>query len=350
MNRSRPIPTLAFVTSIALNLSLSVAQCPFDPTITPSDLILCPNSEGTLSTQAYDSYQWYKAGAPIIGQTGPTLLVDAYSSAGYMFSVEATQNGCTEMSPEVLVDGWAFLGVTVMTTGAQPLYFTQNGPVYCTLDTVLLVMMLPYDTNIQWTNGGDPIPGATDDTLVVTSPGQYSASGAPALCPDFQQQLGVWVDVLFQEPTQPYIVQNGDQLCAMPTGFAYQWYVDSAPIPGANAPCIDVVPPGEYTVYVSNENDCAIVSQGFFVTGIGETAHQSDLHLGPVPASDQLTITSHDGTGVGQWSLLDATGRTVLQGDGLKRNAVNVDVSMLKSGAYWLRSANGFSLPVSIVR
>jgi len=60
----------------------SVAQCPFDPTVTPADLILCPNSQGELATQSYDSYQWYKEGNPIPGATGQTLVVDAYNDSG----------------------------------------------------------------------------------------------------------------------------------------------------------------------------------------------------------------------------------------------------------------------------
>lgn len=328
----------------------SRAQCPFTPSITPDDLILCPNSGDVLTTQVYDSYQWYKAGALLVGQTGQNLPVNAFNDGGYTFSVEATLDGCTEMSPEVLVDAWAFLGATIMTTGAEPLYFSQNGPVYCGLDTVLLVMMPPFVVNVQWTNNGQPIPGATDDTLIVTTAGNYSASGAPAICPDFQQNPGVEVGIFFTDPTQPEIAPSGDQLCATPTGFAYQWYLDDEPIPGAVSPCIAGTQAGVYTVYVSYENDCSILSDGFLVTGLPDAPQPSSLRVSPVPANDELTISSGDGAPIGPWRLLDAAGRVVLQGDGLKRTLVVVDVGTLRSGAYWLKCANGASLPVSITR
>lgn len=341
--------TVAFATALSGRPTHVVAQCPFDPTVAPDNLILCPNTQDTLHTQVYDSYQWYKAGAPLVGETGPTLLVDAYNDAAYYFSVEATLNGCTEMSAEVLVDGWVFLPPTVMTAGPEPLYFSQNGPVYCGLDTVLLVMMQPYDSNIQWTNAGDPIPGATDDTLMVTTPGQYSASGAPSLCPDYQQQLGVWVDVLFTAPVQPVIVMGDVSLCASPEGVAYQWYLDGEPIPG-DAPCIVGTSPGVYTVDVTYEVDCSIPSDGFVVTSVSDEPHLAALRVGPVPANDQLTISSGDGAPIGPWRLFDATGRVVVQGDGSKSSAVRVDVGAVHSGAYWLRCANGATLPVSIAR
>ena len=349
MNPFRPIPITSLVASLISVAGPVSAQCPFDPTVIPDNLILCPNSQDTLSTQVYDNYQWYKAGAAIPGATGPTHNVDAYNDAAYMFSVEATLGGCTEMSPEVLVDGWVFLPPTVMTAGAEYLYLSQNGPVYCGLDTVLLVMMQPYDTNIQWTNGGNPIPGATDDTLLVTAQGQYSASGAPSICPAFIQQLGVWVDILFTQPVQPLIEPNGEQLCATPTGEVYQWYLNNQPLAGTNAPCIDGTQPGNYTVSVIYPVDCSIPSDGFLVTGIGEATHRATPRVSPIPASDQLRIIS-DESGVGQWRLLDATGRTALQGNALMRKSTTVDVSALGTGAYWLKTDERTTVPVIIAR
>src|SRR5687768_10000242 len=92
-------------------------QCPFDPLVTPSNLILCPNESDTLWTQVYDSYQWYKDGNPIPGATNQYYVVNQFADAGSYFSVSATDSSCTEMSPQVLVDGWAFLPPFVMHQG-----------------------------------------------------------------------------------------------------------------------------------------------------------------------------------------------------------------------------------------
>ena len=341
--------SLSVGAALFLISNVAVGQCPFDPTITPDNVILCPNTQDVLTTQEYDSYQWYKDGNVLPGQTDQTLVVDAFNDSGSQFSVEATLDGCTEMSPQVLVDGWAFLPPTVMTTGAEPLYFTQNGPVYCTLDTVLLVLMLPYDINIQWTDHGVPIPGATDDTLVVQSFGQYSVSGAPSTCPDFVQDLGLWIWIGFVEPTQPDIVATGSELCASPEGESYQWYFNGAPIPGSDMPCIQAGLPGSYVVDVTYLTDCSIPSEPHLSTGMPKPQDAGARLAYPVPATDRITIAWGDGTAVQNWRLLDATGRTVLEGNVATRSPLVIDVSGLETGRYWLNADEGV-IPVCVVR
>ncbi|HMC97050.1 MAG TPA: hypothetical protein VKG92_05340 [Flavobacteriales bacterium] len=96
-----------------------VGQCPFDPTISPTEVILCPNGSQLLSTQTYDSWQWYKDGDLIPGATAQTYLV-SNNDIGSEFSVACTLAGCTEMSPAVLVDGWVFLLPYVIHGGDEP--------------------------------------------------------------------------------------------------------------------------------------------------------------------------------------------------------------------------------------
>lgn len=174
--------------------------CDFDPTIT-GDTMMCPNGSGILTTQVYDSYQWYKrplfggSSQPIAGATNQTLAVTYMDDAGFYFSVEATDSSCTEMSPEVLVDGWAFASPTVATTGD----FTigPNGEVQvCTGDTAYLEFLLPYNTNITWFDNGNPIPGATSPIFTVTAAGSYTVEGAPQICPLFIQNMGIPIDVV----------------------------------------------------------------------------------------------------------------------------------------------------------
>lgn len=179
------------------------AQCPFDPTI-EGELILCPNSSATLSTQNYDAYQWHKreysapTSSPIPGDTLQTISVNNPDDVLYYFSVEATLDGCTEFSPEVLVDGWVFLPVFVISTGD----FTigDNGEsIVCIGDTMFFTLGLPYTANITWYRNGNPIPGETSTVLPVTSSGQYTVTAAPGICPDFIQSLGLTLEVFFIE-------------------------------------------------------------------------------------------------------------------------------------------------------
>ncbi|MBK7382915.1 MAG: T9SS type A sorting domain-containing protein [Flavobacteriales bacterium] len=346
----------SFVTSLSLGAafilasSTALAQCNFDPTVAPSNLILCPNTQGVLMTEVYDSYQWYKDGNPIPGATDQTLIVDAYNDSGSQFSVEATAAGCTEMSPQVLVDGWAFLPPTVLTEG-ESLYFTQNGPVFCALDTVLLVLLQPYDINIQWTDGGVPIPGATDDTLAVhNTGGVFNVSGAPAICPNFVQDPGLWMWIGFTQPVQPDIVESGSQLCAYPEGESYQWYLDDLPLSNSNSACIDVTVSGSYLVDVTYVVDCSTPSEAFLITGLDEQPDARSWQAYPVPAADLVNISWGDGSLIHGWRLHDATGRMVAQQNGAMRSPCTVDVSGLSAGRYWLNAGGAQVIPVSVVR
>src|SRR5689334_22821490 len=117
--------------------------CPFDPTVTPNNLILCPNESDTLWTQVYDSYQWYKDSVLIPGATNQYYVVTS-NDAGSLFSVAATDSNCTEMSPQVLVDGWAFLPPFVMQEGDQG-WFDAQYIHLCSGDTLILILMPPYN-------------------------------------------------------------------------------------------------------------------------------------------------------------------------------------------------------------
>ncbi len=180
----------------------AAAQCPFTPTVN-GELLVCPGGRTTLGTQAYDAYQWYirpfgsANPQPVQGATGPTFSVDHEDTPVYV-SVAATLNNCTERSAEVLVDGLVFLPLVVQSSGD----FTigPNGEaVICAGDTMYLIALLPYTTNFKWYNGDTPIPGAEDDTLIVTTPGQYWLTASPGQCPDFTAALGVVIDVVWSD-------------------------------------------------------------------------------------------------------------------------------------------------------
>jgi len=200
MNTKTFLPILASLGLMAAFTAPAAAQCPFEPTVT-GNLLVCPESATILGTQQYDAYQWYRrpypngTSMPIAGATGPTLTVSADDTPMYI-SVLATQGGCSEQSPEVLVDGLAFLPVTVLSDGEFSV--GPNGEhVICVGDTVYLIALLPYTINFQWFDGQDSIPGAQDDTLVVTQPGNYWLTASPGECPNYTASLGLEIPVIW---------------------------------------------------------------------------------------------------------------------------------------------------------
>lgn len=194
-------PIFSLIASLVLSWPL-YAQCPFTPTVSGNTL-LCPLSTEVLTTESYDSYQWYSrpfsggSSQPIPGATGQTLTVNSDEVPFYV-SVAATLGGCTEQSSEVLVDGLAFLPVTVLSDG----YFNigPNGEmIICQNQPAYLIALPPYTTNFTWYNGMDPIPGATDDTLKLDAPGEYWLTASPAECPHFVEALGVQITVVWSD-------------------------------------------------------------------------------------------------------------------------------------------------------
>jgi hypothetical protein len=114
--------TLKALTAIALFISAfnSNAQCSFDPTITGNRLACHEDDAITLSTQVYDSYQWYRREwywdtpnnpnpwVEVSGATSQSLTTNGAADFLFEFKVAATLGGCTEESPLALIDGYAY--------------------------------------------------------------------------------------------------------------------------------------------------------------------------------------------------------------------------------------------------
>jgi hypothetical protein len=135
------------------------------------------------------------------------------SWGGSSFVVEVTEGACTETSSGVIVDSWAFLLPVVQATGD----FDVISEVFevCLNDSIHFTLWMPYDTNISWTKNGVAIPGANSNVLsltsdVVTSTDIYSVFGAPSICPDYIQQLGVPLAVLFKDCSVGMLEQISD--------------------------------------------------------------------------------------------------------------------------------------------
>ncbi|MCB0820496.1 MAG: hypothetical protein KDC13_07720, partial [Bacteroidetes bacterium] len=218
-------------TSIPYNYTSFVLECPHDPTVSPGDLVLCPGAEDTLFTQAADSYQWFRDGVLIEGAMDSFLVVNQFQDAGSNFSVEATLDGCPEMSPEVLVDGWVFLPITVSTEGnLNPL---------CAGDTLTLQVLSPFTENVQWMFNGNPVEGGTGITFEATETGTYSVNASIAICPDYNE-TSLNLEYIFAPRPQPVInyFSVSNTLSADVQAASYVWMLEGAVISGANTQII----------------------------------------------------------------------------------------------------------------
>jgi len=310
----------------------SFAQCAHDPLITPDAIILCPNEELELSTQTADAYQWLKDGMPIPGAIQQTLLVNSANDGGSQFTVIATVDGCSEASPAVLVDGWAFLLPYVIHEGDEPASTGGNGECYYCPGAFILLTLGGVAENIQWTLNGNAIPGATEQQLIVTEAGYYSASGAPAVCPDFIMGLGVEIPIFFLDEAPPEIFEFEGQLCYYPVSTEHQWFLNGVPF-DAGA-CFTPSFSGSYTVEAAYACD-PILSEPFdLVMGIAESG-QNAWSVSPNPAAEQALIRS-DARLEGPWRLMDAAGRIAMQGRFNGCTVCAIGLADMVAGSYTL--------------
>ncbi len=337
-------PNLLLSTFAILALGTAArAQCPHDPAITPSEVILCPNEGIVLSTQEADTYQWLKDGMPIPGAVQQTLSVNYTDDAASQFTVIATVAGCSEASPAVLVDGWAFLLPYVIHEGDEPAVIGGKGESYYCPGAFIQLTLGSVTENIQWTFNGNPIPGANETVFHPTEAGYYSASGAPAVCPDFIMNLGVEIGIFFLEEAPPVIFQSEESICYYPASNTHQWYLNGEPFDAGN--CFVPTQGGVYTIEATYA--CGpILSEPFdLVLGLPNEDRQR-LSVSPNPAADAARIRSDEAL-QGPWRLIDAAGRTILQGRFNGCTDCAMPLENLEAGSYTLLT--GKAVPLRLV-
>lgn len=137
------------------------------------------------------------------------------------------------------------------------------------------------------------------------------------------------------------ITNNIDTLSTIP-GAAYQWYIDGAAIPGANAQTYVANTSGNYTVDVTSANGCVGTSPVYYhsMTSV------KDLTLGkvvlyPNPTNSILNISfEKELIGESTVTILDQAGRIVYN-DRLDNGFTNsIDVNSLEDGVYHITIIN----------
>lgn len=209
--------SLKMFSAIALFLSvLNIhAQCDFNPTITGNILLCTVSDEITISTQTYDSYQWYRRKwksnptedpfpwVLVEGATGQTLTVNGTDDILYEFKVAATLGSCTEESPLELVNGYVY-GLPYMISTFEPNTFERIGELeynICNGASVQFENGFPeVYGDLTWfkclpSSPADPtdpciIPGVTGDIYTATTDGNYGFYSCTTYCPGICEFLG----------------------------------------------------------------------------------------------------------------------------------------------------------------
>lgn len=318
-----------------LGVSIDVAY--ITAHISPDDLILCPSAVDTLMVDSGSNFQWYKDGVLIPGATNQQLPVEQFADAGSWFSATATVMGCNVVADSVLVDGWAFASLSVMSSGN---FSTgdEGQALLCGGDTLFLEVLAPYTQSVQWYKDGIAIPGANNAVYHALVSGDYTVEGSPLECPDFKQNnFGLPVTAEFRaQPAVPVIVSTGGQLAVSPVvpTVTYQWYKDGVAIPGATSATYNPAgQTGSYTVKATDGSGCSNTSAAFEYnpTAIHDPSGiAGSIKVYPSPARDVVYIKAPVKINA---VLLRMDGGVLLD----QQDAVQIELSGLAEGMYLLQ-------------
>ncbi len=135
------------------------------------------------------------------------------------------------------------------------------------------------------------------------------------------------------------VTMNGETLTANAADASYQWLDCSTwlPVEGATSQSFTPVETGFYAVEVTQQN-CADTSSCYFVdlTGLNDFAEVEHFHIYPNPAGHKLFIESEDFNGLMEISITDMMGLEVLNQNSVSAGSLELNVTELKNGCYFL--------------
>lgn len=327
-------------------MNFLAAQCDFSIELEASNTLLCPNESVTLSVQdTFDSYQWYREGEVMEGDTLPILEQTQFEAGGASYFVLVTHEGCTASSDTLLIDGYVFLPIYLVVSGRYGFDPETEQFVLCDNtqfggpDTLILTAGLPFDTLFQWFRNGELIEDADGPELIITEPGVYELSAAPSICPDFVQ-FTLPTSVIEGTPAVISIIQNGSQLeieSDQELSFI-QWFFNGEEIEDANDPVYTPTENGIYNVYAENFV-CMSYSEDyeFITTSTRDLVNNNLFEISPNPFVQSVQISSLMNGRV-DLELFSTTGVLVNHQELLFSEGIQtVQFPELNSGVYFMR-------------
>lgn len=277
----------------------------------PASASPCPGDnvllQATVTGAAPISYQWFKDGSPIPGETSDALsLISVDASATGDYQLVAT-NGC-DTTPSTTVQVGVLEGPTIsMQPSSESLCFGTS--------TALMVLATgsPAPT-YQWRKDGTDLAGATGSTLALTnvaladggdydvvitnSCGDVTSSPAVITILEAPSVIQAPADVTVCEGMPASLSVDIDG--SMPLSF--QWRLNGVDIPGEDADSLDLfttslADAGAYEVVVSNSCGTIVTAAGVLTVDVAPTLvtqpmSDSDCESGTVTLTVSATGTA----------------------------------------------------------
>ena len=333
--------TSCFSTSSATNVNIIAAPAANITANGPTGI--CQGSSVILNanTGAGLSYQWQIGGATIPGATQSSYTANA---AGSYTVVITNSSACTTTS-----------SATVVTVNPAPTALvTPNGPTtFCVGGTVLLQASTGNGYTYQWLNGGSAIPGVVNSVFNVNTSGSYAVTVTDQNnCTATSAAINVNVagtQAAITYAGQPAICDGAALVLTASQGFGltYQWQNNGSSISGATQDTYTATSAGNYSVVVTDPNNCISTSQSLSVTVGSSPSTPSVTPDGATTfcAGESVNLIYSTQAGLTyQW----ATQNGPVSGGGQGSLAVT------ESGTYTLTAINGsncaaYAAPVDVV-
>ena len=232
------------------------------PTISPAGpVIICGGSSTrlTASGAAGVTFSWELDGVP----TGVTTdFIDATVAGDY--AVIATSQGgtCVETSNAVTV-------TVIGAAGGAPTA-TNNGPV-CLGEALELYTPDVPGGSFSWTgpNGftsslQNPVIPNFDISMVGTYQVQITLGACVSALGSTDVSESVVPDLTVSTTDPTTFCQGGSAILSVPAvaGISYQWMLDGADVPGGNTRILAATNTGNYTVRITNADNCSKITPG----------------------------------------------------------------------------------------
>jgi hypothetical protein len=279
--------------------AVTVNAVPATPAITPGGSAqFCSAGNKTLTSSSATGNQWYLEGNLLAGATNQTVSAD---NPGHYTVV--VSNGCSSASS-------AATNVTINPTPAKPV-ITAGGPsTFCAGGSVTLSSNSAAGN--QWYLNGNPIIGGTNQSLMVTASGSYTAAVTSLGCAgNASDPIVVTVNPLPATPTittpggPTTFCAGGSVALTSSSATGNQWLLNGNAIGGATNQVYSATASGNYTVKVTGANTCAIAASSAAVVTVNPIPPTPTITAGgPTTfcAGGSVNLTSNSASG-NQWFL-----------------------------------------------
>jgi|GEM_PF-5660882 len=242
-------------TSTATTVTVNAAPIATISTTTPTTF--CSGGSVLLTSSTGSTYQWNNASGVIAGATSSTY--SATTTGSYTVTVTNTNN-CSATSTATVVTVNALPTATISTT---------TPTAFCTGGSVLLTSSA--GSSYKWNNAAGVISGATSSTYSAITSGSYTVTVSNASnCSATSTVTVVTVNALptatISTTTPTTFCTGSSVVLTSSAGSSYQWNNASGVIAGETNSTYTATTSGNYTVTVTNANNCSATSAATVVT------------------------------------------------------------------------------------